>query len=172
MKKLFSILLTASLLGLGFVPSAHAADRVTKIVRTCKYTVTTAANAAADAVLAKTDGTGNMCDVSDMIVDRVVLEDNVTAITGTNVIFKAITTSDPSDSGATTDVALKGSDGSTALVSATITATGRHATASGTSNLGASGVVTNLGTKVGVWADVTSLTVLDGFVWLTIFGRQ
>lgn len=171
MKKQLSILLAASLVVASAIP-AMAADRQTKIVKTCKYTVTTAANASADAVLAKSDGTGNYCDVSDMIVDRVVLEDNVTAITGTNVIFKAITTSDPSNAGATTDIALKGSDGSTALVSATITAAGRHATATGTSNLGASGVTNNLGTKVGVWADVTSLTVLDGFVWLTIFGRQ
>lgn len=170
MKKL--ILCLAVLLAfLAVGAPAQAADRVTKIVKTCKYTVTTAANASADAVLAKSDGTGNWCDVSDMSVERIQLEDNVTALTGTNVIFKVITTSDPTNEGATTDAALVGSDGSTAFVSATITGAGRHAKGTQVPGTGGSGLNSNLGTKVGVWADVSSLSVLDGYVWLTIFGK-
>lgn len=170
MKKLLFALL-AGLLVFGL--QAHAAvgfDRPTKIVKICRYVVTTAANASADAILTQADGTA-YCDISNLVVDRVVLEDNITALTGTNVIFKVVTTSDPSNSGATTDPALDGSDGATDLVSATISAVGRHSKGTSMNPVGASGVTENLGTKIGVWADVSSLTVLDGFVYLVIFGK-
>lgn len=167
MKKQLAILLAALLVMVSSLPT-FAADRVTKVVKTCKYTIT---DLAADAVLTKSDGTA-WCDVSDMVVERVVLESNITALTGTNVIFKAITTSDPNNAGSTSDAALDGSDGSTDFVSATLTATGRAAKGTAVNVIGASGVTTNLGTKLGVWADTTSITDLDGFVYLTIFGKQ
>lgn len=166
MKKLF-LSIVALLVVLLAGQGAQAADRTTKVVKTCKYTIT---DLAADAVLTKADGTA-WCDVSDMVVDRVVIEDSITALTGTNVIFKAITTSDPANAGATTDPALDGSDGSTDLVSATITSTGRHSKGTAIPGAGASGVNSNLGAKIGVWADTSSITDLDGAVWLTIFGK-
>lgn len=144
------------------------ADRITKAVKTFKYTIT---DLAADALLTQADGKA-YGDIGDMIVERVVLEHNITAIAGTNVIFKALTTSDPLNSGATTDPPLLGSDGSTALVSATITATGRGSKGFSVPVVGTSGVGTNLGTKIGVWADTSSITDLDGYVLITVFGRQ
>lgn len=170
MKKLFLMGLLASLL-VFTTTQAQAFDRVTSISKTCKYTVTTAANAGADAVLTQANGNA-YCDVSNIVIDRIVLEENITNIAGTNVIFKVITTSDPANSGATTDIPLIGSDGSTPFVSATLTATGRASRGTTLPLVGGSGLTSNAGTKLGVWADVTSLTALDGTVWLTIFGKQ
>jgi len=168
MKKLFFVFLAALLVAVSFLPQAEAADRVTKIVKICKYNMT---DLAADTLLTQADGTA-YCDLSDIIVDRVVLEHNITAIAGTNVIFKAITSSDPTNAGSTSDAALEGSDGSTDFVSATLTATGRGARGTQVPGAGASGLNSNLGTKIGVWADTTSITDLDGTVRLVIFGRQ
>lgn len=171
MKKLLSgflVALTAFLAVGGSLPKANAADRVLKHVKTCRYSIT---DLAADAILTQANGTA-YCDISDMIPERVVVESNITAITGTNVIFKVLTTSDPANTGATTDAPMLGSDGSTALVSATLTATGRASKGTSVPVVGGSGVGTNLGTKIGVWADTSSITDLDGTVWLTIIGRQ
>lgn len=165
MNKFLSLVLAAALV-LGANIQADAADRVTKVVKVCKYTIS---DLAADAVLTQADGKA-YCDVSDIVVDRVVMEHNITAITGTNVIFKAITTSDPTNTGATTDAGVEGSDGSTDFVSATLTTTGRGARGFDIPGAGASGLNTNLGTKIGVWADTSSITDLDGFVYLIIFG--
>jgi hypothetical protein len=170
MKKLLSTLAAALLVFFAVAPhpQANAADRVLKHVKVCKYTIT---DLASDAVLTQANGQA-YCDVSDMIPERVVIESNITAITGTNVIFKAISTSDPTNAGATTDPPLLGSDGSTALVSATLTSTGRASKGTSVPVAGTSGVGMNLGTKIGVWADTSSITDLDGFVYLTVIGRQ
>lgn len=149
-------------------PQGQAAERVLKHVKVCKYTIT---DLAADAILTQADGSA-YCDISDMIPERVVVEHNITTLTGTNVIFKVLSTSDPNNAGATTDAPLLGSDGSTALVSATITATGRGSKGTSVPEAGSSGVGMNLGTKIGVWADTSSITDLDGTVFLTIIGRQ
>lgn len=170
MKKLLNLVLASLVVfaSAGLSMESNAADRVTKTLKICKYSIT---DLAADALLTQSNGVA-YCDISDMVVERVVLEHNITALTGTNVIFKAITTSDPSNAGATTDAALDGSDGSTDFVSATITATGRGAKGTAVNVIGASGVTVNLGTKIGVWADTSSITDLDGFVYLVIFGKQ
>ena len=138
----------------------------TKRYKVIKLTIT---DLAADGMLA--DGNGKKYfDVSDMDVERVIMEHNITGLTGTNVIFKALTTSDPNNSGATTDAALVGADGSTAFVSATITAAGRGAKAISLANDGGANC-SNLGTKIGVWADTTSITDLDGELFLVIIGK-
>jgi len=170
MKKLLFGLMAALLVltATGVHSESHAADRVTKVVRTCKYLI---GGVIADAVLVQSNGE-TYCNIYDIIVERVTLEHNVTTLTGTSVVFKVITTSDPSNNGATTDPALDGSDGATDLVSATLTATGRGSKGTSVPIVGGSGVGTNLGTKIGVWADVASISALEGFVYLTIFGRQ
>lgn len=172
MKKLFySLALVAALVFGLTVQDAEATNKTTtRSLKICKFSYT---DLAADAALSQADGT-YWCDISDMNVERVVVEDNVTALTGTNVIFKVITTSDPNyttPAGTSADPALDGSDGSTDLVSATISATGRHSKGTSVPVVGASGVGTNLGTKLGVWADTSSITDLDGYLWLVVFGR-
>lgn len=172
MKKLFFASFLAALLTvlsvIGLNQQVNAADRVTKVVKVFKYSMT---DLAADAVLTQANGQA-YGDISDMIVERVVIEHNITALTGTNVIFKVLSTSDPSNAGATTDPPLLGSDGSTALVSATLTGTGRGSKGTSVPVVGTSGVGMNLGTKIGVWADTSSITDLDGTVWIVVFGRQ
>lgn len=168
MKKMILAALAAILVLAGGVHQAHAADRVTKTVKVCKYSISAVT---ADAVLTQANGVG-YCDISDMVPERIVLEHNVTSLTGTNVIFKVISTSDPTNAGATTDAPLLGSDGSTAVVSATLTGTGRGSKGTSVPIVGGSGVGMNLGTKIGVWADVSSISALDGYVYLTIIGRQ
>jgi hypothetical protein len=165
-KLLLSVIALLAVLSFGL--QAEAADRVTKIVKSCKYTVTALA---ADAVLTMADGSA-YCDVSNMVVDRVVLEWNLPTVSGgSGIVLKAITTSDPTNiGGSTTDSALLGSDGSTAFVSPTITSTPIGSRGSYIATEGASGLDSNLGTKVGVWGDTTGSTV-TGTVWLTIFGR-
>lgn len=168
MKKLVLGLLLALLIGLGLAQPTSAADRVLKHIKVCKYSF---ADIAADAVLTQANGKA-YCDLTDMIPERITIESNITAIAGTNVIFKVLSSSDPTNVGATTDPPLLGSDGSTALVSATLTATGRASKGTSVPVAGTSGVGMNLGTGVGVWADTSSLTDLDGSVWLIIQGRQ
>jgi hypothetical protein len=170
MKKLIPVVLSSLLvlLAIGAQP-VSAADRVTKVVKVCKFT---ANDVIADAVLARSDGSGNWCDVSDMVVSRVVVETNTTAITGTNMIYKLISSSDPSNAGATTDPPVLGSDGSTAVVSATITSTGRGSKGFTVGTIGSSGVSQNVGTRLGIFADTSSLSAFTGSVWVIVFGSQ
>ena len=168
MKKLF-LSIAALLIVLATAQhEAQAADRVTQISKVCKYTITALA---ADAVLTQADGKA-YCDVSNMVVDRIVMEWNLPTVSGgSGVVLKAITTSDPTNiTGATTDSALLGSDGSTAFVSPTITNTPIGSRGSYIAAEGGSGLDSNLGLKLGVWADTTGSTV-TGTVWLTILGR-
>ena len=166
MKKLFAFGLLCAMLALA-APSPALDNRVTPFKRVCAATF---ADIASDQLLT-IDGTSKKtCYIGDMKVKRIVLESNITAISGTNVIFKVLTHSDPTYAGATTDPALVGSDGSTAFVSATLTATGRAAKGTAVNVIGASGVTTNIGDILEIFADTTSLTDLDGDVRVVIYG--
>jgi len=154
MKKLF-IAAFAAILAVGAGLHADAADRIFKGQKIFKVTYS---GVAADAMLP--DSTGkNYLYIGDINPNRIVIENNLTSISGTSVIIKAVTTSDPTNAGATTDAVLVGSDGSTAVAVASQTATGIKSYGASTRNTGDAPDCSNLGTYIGVWADVSSATV-------------
>lgn len=141
------------------------ADRVLKAQKVFRITYS---NIAADAMLPDSNGK-NYLYIGDINPNRIVIENNLTAITGTSVIIKAVTTSDPTNPGATTDAPLVGSDGSTAVAVASQTAVGIKSYGASIRNSGDAADCSNLGTYIGVWADVTSATV-SGTVTILVQG--
>lgn len=114
----------------------------------------------------------SMFDISDVANPRrIVLEHNVTSLTGTSVTFKTVTSSDPNNSGATTDAALVGADGSTNLASASVTGTGRGSKAISIINTADAADTSNLSKYIGVWADVTSISALAGSIFIYVEGE-
>jgi hypothetical protein len=149
-----------------FTASAHAADRVLKAVKVFKFPYSAIA---ADAMLPDASGR-NYVYIGDMVPRRIVIENNLTAIAGTSVVFKGVTTSDPTNPGATTDPPLVGNDGSTASTTASQTAVGIKSIGLSIQNTADAVDCSNLGTYFGIWADVTSATV-SGYVTVTVYGE-
>lgn len=117
------------------------------------------------------DGNGKVYfDLSDVNWQRLVVEVNIRALSGTSVVFKGITTNDQNNAGATTDVAALMGDATTAFASTSITGTGR--TAFSTTKAAADGsAASNIGKYIGFWADVSSISDLDGELYLLVEGQ-
>jgi len=116
----------------------------------------------ADAILALSNGL-HMADISDVAWERIIIEFNVTAMTGTNFVLDLKTTNDKNFDGSNTEasnVQAVQADGSTAVSSATITGTGRYMFAVGrTASAGAT--ASNVGKYIGLFYDhnATSVTL-------------
>ena len=88
------------------------------------------------------------------------VEFDVTTLTGTSVTFKGFTSNYEDTPLTSSSVAAKKGDGSTAMDSASITATGKYMASM--SREGASSAVSNIGAVLGFNADVSTVTVLTG----------
>lgn len=120
-----------------------------------------------DALMAFPDGTFKF-DLSDISWERIVLEYNITAITGT-VAFKVLTTNDDNNGGATTDVAAVGADGSTAFASAATNATGRGIVAIAKRKADGS-ACSNVGKWLEIFRDGSTLSALTADLYLYVEG--
>ena len=117
-----------------------------------------------------TDESGNKAfPLGDVDWSRIVIETNVTTLTGTSVTFKVVTTND-APSIATTSVAAVMGNGSTAFASASVTGTGRKMFATGKAAADGS-AASNIGGYIGVWADVDTISALAGTINIYIEGR-
>lgn len=125
------------------------------------------ADIAADALLADASG-ATAFDLADVNWERIVVETNITALTGTSVTFKVVTGNRNALTTSST-VAKKG-DGSTDFASASITGTGQSMFAASKGAMDGSAVST-LGRYIAILADVTSITDLDGTVTIYIEGN-
>ena len=141
-------------------------NRVFKTNKTVKLVFT---NIAADGMLSTADGISDI-DLSDINWQRIVVHGTVDAITGTSVTFKAVTGNDPSVPLATTSVAATKGDGTTAFASASLTGTGTFSFAT-TKRSSDGSAASNIGSKIGFWADVTTVTDLDGSITVYIEGQ-
>lgn len=139
-----------------------------RVFKTSKVIKISFAGITSDQLL--TDAAGNnKWDISDVNWDRIVVEYNVTTLTGTSVTFKMLTTNDP-NGGATTDTQADKADGSTDMASATLTGTGRGMFATG--KMAADGsAASNIGKYIEILADVTSLTALVGDIFIYVEGK-
>lgn len=140
----------------------------TRLFQRSKLITMTFTSLSADTLLTTSDLLAYQ-DISNVDWERIIFEANVTTLTGTQVIFKGLTTNDPTNAGATTDAAATQGDGTTAVVSATITAVGRYV--KGISRRASDGsACSNVGKYLGFWADVTSVTVLTGTLNIFVLG--
>lgn len=139
-------------------------DRVFKTSKVIKLTFT---GITSDQLLTDANG-ANKFDISDVNWKRIVVEGNVTTITGTNVNFKILTSNDQ-NAGATTDSAATYADGTTAFASGAKTATGRFAFATG-KEASTGAAASNIGKYIMVFADVTSITALEGSLFIYVEG--
>jgi hypothetical protein len=140
-----------------------------RVFKTKKVISLTLNNVIADALLADANG-NTVFDISDVNWQRIVIEGNITTITGTNINLKVLTTNDPLNTGgATTDSAATQADGSTAFTSGAKTGTGRFMFA--TAKYKADGsACSNIGNFIEVFGDTTALTVLTGNVNIYVEG--
>jgi hypothetical protein len=122
----------------------------------------------ADGMLSDGAGTINI-PLDDINWQRIVVHGSVDVLTGTSVTFKAVTGNNPTAVLATTSVAAVKGDGSTAFVSASLTATGSFSFAT-TKRSSDGATASNIGQQLGFWADVTSVTVLTGTLTVYIEG--
>jgi hypothetical protein len=122
---------------------------------------------AADTLLSDASGLSAF-DLSDVNWERIIVECNITAITGTNVVMKVVTGNRNALS-ATSPVAKTG-NGSSDFASATITTAGvtMFATSKGAMD---GSTVSTVGRYIGILADVTSVTDLDGTITIYVEGR-
>jgi hypothetical protein len=102
----------------------------------------------------------SLFDIADVDWDRIVIDVDVTTITGTNVIFKLKTANARSGTAiAATTMDAKNGAG-TAIVSSTITAAGREMIT--VARLDSDSGASTIGRMLGLYADVTSLSALVG----------
>lgn len=140
-------------------------SRVLKNTKTIKLVFQ---NVAADGMLADSQGNTEFA-LDDINWQRIVFHGTVDAITGTSVTFKVVTGSDPNVPLATTSLA--GTNGAgTAIASASITSTGVFGFAA-TKRASDGSTASNIGQKFGVWADVNTITDLDGSIVVYIEGQ-
>ena len=117
-----------------------------------------------------TDSSGNsLFDISDVDWQRIVMEHNVTSLTGTAVTFKVLTTNNKNGA-STSAVAATQADGSTAFKSASVSGAGVGAVATGKTK-GDGSAASNIGKYLMVLADVDTISALVGTIWLYIEGR-
>lgn len=122
----------------------------------------------ADAMLDLADGT-NRIPLDDVAWKRIVVELNVTAITGTNFVADIKTCIDPSFAFSDTEasnVQATQADGSTAFSSATITGTGRYMFSAAKEKSDGS-ACSNIGKAIGLFYDhnATSVT-LEAWIYI------
>lgn len=120
------------------------------------------------------DALGNIYqNISDVFWSRIVLEWNLTTLSGTSptVSFSLITTNDQSNGGSTTDSPGKQGDGATAISSGTLSGVGRGSVgAAKQSTSGAS--ASNVGKFAGVLATVGgTVTACAGTIFLYVEGQ-
>ena len=132
-------------------------NRVFKPNKTVKYSSQAKTG---DALLDLSDGT-HMIDLSDVKWNRIVVEVNVTTLTGTDFNLEAVTTNDQNFDGSDTlasNVLAVGGDGSTAFASGNISATGR--TMFACSKFAADGsAASNIGKYLGFIVDWNATTL-------------
>ena len=120
-----------------------------------------------------TDAAGaNKWDISDVNWERIVVEGNITTITGSTAkVNLKILTSNDSNAGATTDTAAVKGNGSTAMASGDKTATGRFMFATGKSAADGS-AASNIGKYIELLADKTNaITSIVGDAWIYVEGK-
>lgn len=126
-----------------------------------------------DTVLTNGDGESYI-DLGNIDWDQIVIENHVTALTGTaTVAVKAVAlTTSKNNPGAAlvTDVAAVKADGSTALQTATLATVGKVAV--GTGRAAADGsAASNIGKYIGIYLDCVQTTSATGKVYLYVKGK-
>jgi hypothetical protein len=122
---------------------------------------------AADTLLSDASGLSAF-DLSDVNWERIIVECNITAITGTNVTFKVLTGNRNAIT-ASSPVA-KAGNGSSDFSSGTLTTAGVTMFAASKGAMDGSAVST-VGRYIGILADVTAVTDLDGTITIYVEGR-
>lgn len=115
--------------------------------------------------------TASWLPIGDIDWERIVIDLDVTTLTGTNAIFKLKTCNNKNGT-AVTATTLDAKDGTgTAVASATLTGAGRSLIAvsrTGAGDFDTNAVTPNIGQFIGLYADVTTLSDLDGTVTIYV----
>ena len=109
--------------------------------------------------------TYSLLDISDVDWNRIILDIDVTTLTGTNVIFKLKTSNSRAGTAITATTMDAKNGAGTAIVSSTMTAAGRELVT--VARMDADSGASNIGRLIGVYADVSSITALVGSI--TVF---
>lgn len=112
---------------------------------------------------------GELVDIGDVDWERIVIDWDVTALSGTNTIGK-LKTANVKTGTAVAAATMDAKDGGgTAIVTTTRTGAGRELVVIGRKNADADGPgVSNVGRFIGFYLDTTSITDLDGTVTIYV----
>lgn len=104
-------------------------------------------------------------NIGDVDWERIVIDIDVTGFSGTSVTFKLKTLNNPQSSTAVTATTLDAKDpAGTNVTKSGVAAVGRSITVVGRTNANTTTGYANIGKYIGLYADVTSLTKLNGSV--------
>lgn len=126
-------------------------------------------NIAADGFVSFTQKgvTTNYLDIGDVDWERIVIDWDVTALSGTNCIGKLKTLNDPAASTAPTATTMDAKDGAgNAVVTTTRTGAGRELVVVSRQDQDTGG--SNIGRYIGFYLDTSSITDLDGSVTIYV----